>query len=201
MLIKLSEKTIEKCRTFAEQVSLHQHSKEFRNSNTEPRSLAKMISDSFIGRLGEEAVLQLFREHDLHAELDYNIYESKDKGDDQDIVINGVDIEVKSAGSQGNWLLVDLKNIENKKKIGKEPMIYVFCVVKLFRETPFCEVDVRGFSTKFNLNRNTENTQFVARGEYIPNTNCIIKTDNYAIHSNHLYKDFELLSEKIRKRN
>jgi hypothetical protein len=184
--VKIPDGVVARCRKFATEVADHQESTEFRNSNTKPRSREDVIDDTFMGKLGEEAVAMYLRKFfEVVVLLDYNIYEDKCIGDDQDIEINGWRIEIKTTKSTSRYLLVDQGNIDSKTTLGTLPHACILCKVGRDRDDtgkPYVFVDIEGWA---GIDRVKESL-FLKAGQFIPNTDTKLQAPNYLIHEDHL---------------
>ena len=73
MRITLKKAVVEKCKQFALKCAEKENSENFSQSDAQIRDLARVIDDTFIGKLGEEAVAALMKEHGIDVILDYSI--------------------------------------------------------------------------------------------------------------------------------
>lgn len=83
---------ISRARKFSEDVVPTVDYKESNQSN-----LAKIRDDHFISKLGEEAVKQVFEERGNKVTgPDYNVYHRKKKNWNADLIVNGIEVAVKT---------------------------------------------------------------------------------------------------------
>ena len=104
---------------------------DYKDSNQSIKS--KIQDDHFISKLGEEAVRQIFLDRGVTVVgPDYNIYEGKNKSWLPDLIINGIEVAVKTqkksaAGRYGlSWTFQDSEL--RKDPILKNPEAWVFFV-------------------------------------------------------------------------
>lgn len=202
MRIIIPETSMAKCKSFAIEVEKYTVSTEFRQSDNSPRSRNEKIKDTLMGKLGEEAfAIFLKQKYNIDVDLDFNIYKTKEKGDDQDVELNGFRIEIKSTRSRSKWLLVDFSNLISKEKIDKLPHVYVLCIVGWDKEndTPLNHVDIVGYAPHTRFKSGYKNTRIISKGQCLPNTNCRLQASNYGIHIDNLRKDFEYLIDSLLK--
>ncbi len=90
--VSISSQQIAQAKRFAQQVI---PTVNYRDSNQTNR--AKIQNDHFVSKLGEEAVAQVFREHDWQIKgPDYSIYEGKNKSWEEDLYVDDIGLAVKT---------------------------------------------------------------------------------------------------------
>ena len=197
--VVIPDETVNLCRKFSTEVASHQHATEFRNPNTPPRDIEEVAQDTFMGKLGEEAVARYIKHfHDISVDLDYEIYADKNIGDDQDIEVNGWRIEIKSTKITSRNLLVDKGNIKNKTNNKTLPDFYILCKVgrdKSVSGKPYTYVDIEGYITHERL----ITFPMIEAGYRIPNTDTRLQSSNYVVHEKDLCTAISSLFKNLQK--
>lgn len=92
MLIKLSDEDIERCEEFAEKC-VHTNNYASRGQ----KNIKKRTLDIINGKMAELAVWQFFASNDYSINnVDFNIYDKKNKSHGEDLIVEGIPLEVKS---------------------------------------------------------------------------------------------------------
>ena len=156
---------------FAEKVAKNIDEKDFMDDRNVRRTLQKVKEDNFKGKLAEMYIVNVLGYNGDIAKIDINIYE-KGIGDDFDVTSNGKSIDVKASSPRAKWLMVEDKKITLWEKNGVPDVV---CMVAVSGET--CTY-LFGCTYKVFQKK----AQYLKRGEKIPNTNTMLKANNYAIH-------------------
>jgi hypothetical protein len=106
----------------------------------------------------------------------------------QDFVLNGNEIQVKSAKWFSRWLLLETKDILR----GETYDYYILVTVS----EDYKSATIRGFATKNEI-LSDSNTLKLKKGELIPGTKTILDADNHARHEKFLHKSVEEWKELI----
>lgn len=197
MRITLHPKRVKRAREFTESVIPHIQGHEFREQNEE-RTDEEKFKNMYKGRLAEEGMVVFCKMlFNINVELDYNIYPDVNVGDDQDIVLNGVRLEIKSSAKGSEWLLVDDGIIRRKRNLGVEPHHYIFCIVELDKDEnggeDVCTIVVKGYATRDEVG----NALFRYKGEELPKRNTALQANNFCIHMDELHDVKTLIKEII----
>lgn len=177
--VKFTPKQMKPAIEFAIRAAKTQQAIEFGNGRTTPRPEKEIERDIVIGKLAELAVWKVLGA----GEVDYAIY-PRGKWDDQDLIIEGQRIDVKASRPGSRWLLVEQSKLEFRKREGKEPDAFVFCVTGWDRECdiPTGEVQVVGWASL----RMVLGGERLSEGCYLPGTKVKLQASNYALHASRL---------------
>jgi hypothetical protein len=135
----LDHAIISKAKKFSEEVIHTINYKDSNQSNT-----AKIRDDHFISKLGEEAVKKVFEERGNEVTgPDYNVYPGKKKSWSADLIINGIEVAVKtqkkSAANKYGLSWTFQSSPARKDPILKNPEAWV-CFVECDDENFSCTV-------------------------------------------------------------
>ena len=114
-------------------------------------------------------------------ELDFNIY-PRGAWDDQDFVLNGKKVSIKSAKWFSNWLLLETKDLNR----GDTYDYYIFVTV----DKDLKSGTIKGFASNNDILKDPK-TISLEKGDCIPNTSTKLDAANYARHSNDLKNSIE----------
>lgn len=194
--IFLTDDELKKCKNFAEKSSKTQ--REYRSGGSQFRNIYKIYYDTLRGKVGEVTAKKFLEQPPLNVEgikLDFGIY-PRGKWDDKDIVINGKNIDVKSAKWFSKWLLLEEKDL----KRGDISDYYILSLVS----KDYSSANIAGYAEKSMLiGANNQNTLKLKKGENIPNTQTILDADNYAIKKEDLLNNKSnclLISKKLKSK-
>lgn len=199
----ISTVEIERCQKFAEAVADGQIAIEFNERHTLTRGRAEVIRDAMIGRLGELAVAKMLRyRFKIEAEPDWTITD-RGIGDDGDLLVMGRRVDVKATRAGGRWLLVERTRFEIGKRLGKLSDFYVLASTGWNRQTdkPTGVVNLVGYAKLTDLCQPSLigergpriaglAARWIGRGDFLPDTQVKLQTDNLAIPHNLLRKDW-----------
>ena len=86
------------------------HHRDHRSGGITHRKKGEVFCNTFQGKLAEVSLHRLFKTHNLNVdEVDYNVY-GEGAWDDCDLTVNGKRINIKSAASFANLLLLEAKD-------------------------------------------------------------------------------------------
>lgn len=195
---------ISRCWEFARQVAPNEKPTEFDNKDVAARKIEKIVTDTFIGKLGEVAVQKWLSASDVEIELDWSVT-PRGQWDVSDVCYNGWKIDVKCTKSNGNYFLIDWTKLQFRADAGQLPHYFVMTKLKtdladIVKDgNGVCTVELAGFVDTRDLT--DENSKIVAirRGEMLPGTQVKMATSNFGMLIKDLDKDWEGLSTKLKK--
>ena len=177
MIYHLSDYEYTLCILFADKSARSQRQIEFGNQNTSKRSLREIREDTLIGKMGEVAVAKMLREeYGVHVPVNYEIYPRGD-WDDEDIIINGLTVDVK-ATEKGHCLLLEKNKVDFRIEQGLFPDMIIMCKTNVEEMT----VDIVGcISSKRLVDPGNTRVKRLQEGRYIPGTKVPLQSDNYCV--------------------
>ena len=176
-MIQLTDYEYMMCVLFSEESARSQQKIEFGNKATAKRVNRDIREDTLCGKMAEVAFAKMLREdYKLHLPVNYEVY-PRGEWDDEDIIVNGKTIDIKST-KRGKFLLIENSKIDFRQKQGKTPDIIVMCRT----DVEYRSVEILGcISTKKLTDSSNTNVKRLKTGDYIPGTTVSLKTDNYCI--------------------
>lgn len=196
MIILLNDHEFKKCKEFSIKSAKDQQRIEFGQSDTQQRTVNEIAKDNFIGKSAEIAFAKMIKEKfEYHIDLDFNYY-PRGAWDKEDCIINGWKIDIKSSKA-GKWLLIEFNKIEFRVKHNELPHLFIFAVNEWKDNKPTNKVQLMGIAFLKHLRKDKEHTLILKKGDLIPNTNTRLQADNFAIHSDHLFKKWDEIIEYI----
>lgn len=176
IILKLEER--KKCEQFAQDSAPTQ--REHRSGGALQRNTFQIQMDTFRGKVAE-VVAKKFLEQEIlcvpNISLDFAIY-PRGKWDEQDFVLNGKRISIKSAKWFSKWLLLEMKDVLR----GDVYDCYIFITI----DEGLTAGSVRGFATKKEILQDVL-TLKLKKGDLLPGTSTTLDADNYARHSKNLH--------------
>ena len=125
-IIVLSDSELEKCKVFSVKSAKTQQAIEFGQADTKARSETEIARDNLIGKMAEVAFARMLKEDfEIDIPLDFEVYD-RGKWDDNDMVINGWNIDIKSTRI-GHWLLIEWSKLNFRQKQGELPHAFFMC--------------------------------------------------------------------------
>ena len=206
MRITLKKAVVEKCKQFALKCAEKENSENFSQSDAQIRDLARVIDDTFIGKLGEEAVAALMKEHGIDVILDYSIT-ARGQWDNNDINYRNWSIDVKCTKQTSRYFLIEWNKLQFRADCGELPHYFIMTVLGF----PFhglqnfdvddCIVDCVGYVSTLELKENNPKVLTIRKGTPIPEsrsqTNAI--ADNFGVALKDLQNDWQALCKRIAK--
>lgn len=189
--IILIEEEMRKCREFSERCALNQQPIKFGERTTMPRPVQKIARDNLIGKIAETAFRKMMKEnYGIEIELDFNYY-PRGQWDDQDAVVNGWRIDVKSTKVGGKWLLVEWNKLNFRQRGDKLSHVYVMLSVGWDHnaDQPTGHVSYEGFVTLARLGKQILDTEIILQNSCIPGTLQRLDADNYGIPISKLFRN------------
>ena len=189
--IMLSQQELKACKHFSIKSAYNQQEVEFGESSTKPRSVREIARDNLIGKIAEVAFCKVMHEnYGIDIALDFNYY-PRGQWDRQDAAINNWRIDIKATRKGGQWMLIDWNKLNFRQHNDELSHIYLMFTVDWDRKTdmPTGKVSYEGAASLSKLSTSCQTTYVLRKGEYIPNTNTPLQTDNFGIHFGELYKD------------
>lgn len=193
--IILNQEEINKCIEFSKKCANNQQEIEFGESTTIHRNVKEISRDNLIGKMAEVAFQKFIKsKFNIDTEVDFNYY-PRGVWDDADISINGWRFDIKSSRVGASWLLVEQNKINFRKKYNNNSHIFVMSVTGWDRknDTNLNYVDIVGYISYKKL----INSTMIHKGEFLPNKNIKLQSDNYCVKFNNLNKDWDLLINTI----
>ena len=174
---QLSEYEYTMCVLFSEKSARSQRQIEFGSQNTAKRSLREVREDTLVGKMAEVAVVKMLREdYGLHLPVNYEVYPRGD-WDDEDIIINGLTVDVK-ATEKGHCLLLEKNKVDFRIAQGLFPDMIIMCKTNVEE----MKVDIVGcISTRKLVEPNNPKVKRLEAGRYIPGTKVPVQADNYCV--------------------
>lgn len=178
MKIKLTDYEYLLCVLFSEKSARSQQQIEFGNKKTAKRPLKEIREDTLCGKMAEVAVVKFLREqYSLHLPVNYEIYPRGD-WDDEDIIVNGKTIDVKSTNAYGKFLLIEESKVDFRKRQDKVPNMFIQC--KTYVDE--MQVEIVGCISAKKLTDPANNKVIrLKAGECIPGTQTELQADNYCV--------------------
>ena len=184
MIVKLTDYEYTLCVLFSEQSARSQKQIEFGNKETAKRSIFEIKEDTLCGKMGEVAVVKLLHErYGLHIPVNYEVYPIEE-GDDEDITLNGVTIDVKTS-KYGKYLLLEQNKVDLRMRQGLLPDMLIMCKADIADRA----VDIVGcISTRRLVDPENAKVKRLEAGRYIPETRVPLQADNYCVAFSDLYE-------------
>lgn len=189
--IKLTAEELQKCIEFSEQSAKTQQPIEFGQNTTVARKVKEIARDNLIGKMAEVAIVKMLKEDfGIEVPLDFAIY---DRGvwDENDIVINGWNIDIKSTRI-GHWLLIEWNKLNFRQKNGDLPHVFFMCKTSwdMETDTPNGVVQLIGSISTGRLKAENPSVVVLRKGDFIPKTNTRLQADNFGVEFNNLNSDW-----------
>ena len=206
MRITLKKAVVEKCIAFAEDCSGKENSDNFSQSDAKKRDRDRVRDDTFIGKLGEEAVAAMMKKFGINVTLDYSIT-ARGQWDNNDINYRNWSIDVKCTKQSSRYFLIEWNKLQFRADCGELPQYFIMTVLGF----PFqglnnftvgdCVVDCVGYVSTLELEANNPKVVTVKKGDVIPESRSEAKSiaDNFAISLRDLHDDWQALVERITK--
>lgn len=140
-----------------------------------------------IGKMAEVAFARMLKEDfNIDIPLDFEIY-GRGRWDDNDMVINGWNIDIKSTRI-GHWLLIEWSKLNFRQKQGKLPHAIFMCKTlwDMESDTPKGPVELVGSISLNRLVANNPHVTCIRKGERLPGTRAFLQADNYGVKFEHL---------------
>lgn len=194
---------VKECWEFAQKAAPNQKPNEFDNKEIAERKLEKIITDTFIGKLGEAAVQKWLSDCGIHIELDWSIT-PRGEWDLSDVCYNDWSIDVKCTKSVGKFFLIDWSKLQFRADAGQLPHFFVMTklgvdISKIAKDgSGVCKIELAGFVDTRDLTEANNKLLIIRRGERLPNTNVGLATSNFAMPIKDMDMDWEKLSYKIK---
>ena len=192
--IRLTPRELQKCFDFSVESAGTQQAIEFGQSTTAERKLKEIARDNLIGKMAEVAVVKMLKEDfGIDVPLDFDVYD-RGKWDDNDIVINGWNIDIKSTRI-GHWLLIEWNKLVFRQKKGKLPHAFFMCKTdwNMDKDLPLGTVQLVGSISLGKLKQGSPNVLTLRKGENIPQTRVRLQADNFAVEFKNLNHDWETI--------
>ena len=181
-VITLTAEEMSLCKEFSINSAKTQQEIEFGQSDTIPREVEEIARDNLIGKMAEVAFSRMLKKNfNIEIPVDFNIYE-RGKWDDNDIIINGWNIDIKSTRI-GHWLLIEWSKLDFRQKQGKLPHAFFMCKTRWNMESdePTGEVELVGSISLNKLKANESKVVTLKKGQYIPRTRTRLQADNFGV--------------------
>ena len=178
--LSLTDIEFDQCKKFAIESAKSQ--REYRSGGTQIRSEYMIAEDTQRGKVAEVLTKKFLEQFGIKSiELDFNIY-PRGAWDDQDFVLNGKKVSIKSAKWFSNWLLLETKDLNR----GDTYDYYIFVTV----DKDLKSGTIKGFASNNDILKDPK-TISLEKGDCIPNTSTKLDAANYARHSNDLKNSIE----------
>lgn len=178
--VHLTEYEYTMCVLFSEESARYQQVYAHGNRQMPRRGIRKRVDDTLCGKMAEVAVAKMLREdYRLHLPVNYEVY-PVGEWDDEDIVVKGTTIDVKSTkATNAHFLLLEKSKIDFRIKEGNLPDMYLMCITDMEQRL----VNVVGcIGTGRLLNMDNPKVRLMKAGENIPGTETRMQTDNYCVN-------------------
>ena len=192
-IITLTKEELDRCKDFSQRSAETQQAIEFGQSDTKARSVSEIARDNLIGKMAEVAFARMLKEDfDVDVPLDFNVY-ARGKWDDNDMVINGWNIDIKSTRI-GSWLLIEWSKLNFRQKQGELPHAFFMCKTawNMDKDEPLGTVDLVGSISLTKLKANMPHVHTIRKGELLPGTKTYLQADNFGVrfrNLNHNWND------------
>ena len=197
-VITLTAEELEKCKDFSIRSAKSQQQIEFGQHDTKARSVSEIARDNLIGKMAEVAFARMLKEDfGIDIPLDFNVY-ARGKWDDNDLVINGWNIDIKSTRI-GHWLLIEWSKLNFRQKQGELPHAFFMCKTAwdIEKDEPLGTVELVGSISLNKLKAGVPNVRTIRKGEYLPGTKTRLQADNFGVEFRHLNGDWKEVIEYI----
>ena len=186
-IITLTAEELERCKEFSIQSAKSQQTIEFGQSDTKARSIAEVARDNLIGKMAEVAFARMLKEDfNIEIPLDFNVY-ARGKWDDNDLIINGWNIDIKSTRI-GHWLLIEWSKLNFRQKQGELPHAFFMCKTAwdMEKDEPLGTVDLVGSISLTKLKADIPHVHIIRKGELLPGTHTHLQADNFGVRFKNL---------------
>lgn len=186
-IITLTEEEMSLCKQFSINSAKSQQAIEFGQSDTKVRDVLEIARDNLIGKMAEIAFSRMLKEEfDIDIPLDFEIY-ARGRWDDNDIIINGWNIDIKSTRI-GHWLLIEWSKLNFRQKQGKLPHALFMCKTpwNMKEDRPKGTVELVGCISLNKLKQGSPNVITIHKGHYLPGTTTRMQADNFGIEFKYL---------------
>ena len=190
--ITLTPEELQRCIEFSNKSAETQQDIEFGQSTTAPRPIKEIARDNLIGKMAEVAVARMLKEDfGITIPLDFKVYK-RGIWDDNDIIINGWNIDIKSTRI-GHWLLVEWSKLNFRQKQGELPHTFFMCKTawNMKKDVPLGDVYLVGSISCGRLRKGYKNVVTLKKGDYIPKTNTRLQADNFGVEFDNLNHDWK----------
>ena len=128
----------------------------------------------------------LKEDFDIDIPLDFNVY-ARGKWDDNDMVINGWNIDIKSTRI-GHWLLIEWSKLNFRQKQGELPHAFFMCKTEwdMDKDEPVGTVDLVGSISLNKLKAGAPHIHTIRKGEFLPDTHTRLQADNFGVRFRNL---------------
>lgn len=186
-IITLTPDELQKCKEFSIKSAKSQQAIEFGQSDTKARSISEIARDNLIGKMAEVAFACMLKEDfDIDIPLDFNVY-ARGKWDDNDLIINGWNIDIKSTRI-GHWLLIEWSKLNFRQKQGELPHAFFMCKTAwdMDKDEPLGTVDLVGSISLNKLKAGAPHVHTIRKGELLPGTRTHLQADNFGVRFKNL---------------
>ena len=186
-IITLTPDELQKCKEFSIKSAKSQQAIEFGQSDTKARSISEIARDNLIGKMAEVAFARMLKEDfDIDIPLDFNVY-ARGKWDDNDLIINGWNIDIKSTRI-GHWLLIEWSKLNFRQKQGELPHAFFMCKTAwdMDKDEPLGTVDLVGSISLNKLKAGAPHVHTIRKGELLPGTRTHLQADNFGVRFRNL---------------
>ena len=186
-IITLTPDELQKCKEFSIKSAKSQQAIEFGQTDTKARSVSEIARDNLIGKMAEVAFARMLKEDfNIDIPLDFNVY-ARGKWDDNDMVINGWNIDIKSTRI-GHWLLIEWSKLNFRQKQGELPHAFFMCKTEwdMDKDEPVGTVDLVGSISLNKLKAGAPHIHTIRKGEFLPDTHTRLQADNFGVRFRNL---------------
>lgn len=197
-VITLTAEELEKCKEFSIKSAKSQQQIEFGQHDTKARSISEIARDNLIGKMAEVAFARMLKEDfNIDIPLDFNVY-ARGKWDDNDMVINGWNIDIKSTRI-GHWLLIEWSKLNFRQKQGELPHAFFMCKTawNMENDEPRGTVELVGSISLNKLKKDAPHVHTLRKGDCIPGTKTKLQADNFGVEFRHLNGNWSEVIEYI----
>jgi len=143
-----------------------------------------MYENTLQGKLGEIAFKKYIDITEFNSSnLDFKVYPRGQWDNGVDMYLNNLSIDIKSVKYISKWFLLEVNKVDSINS-----QVFIITSVRDYNGSGVY-VDLKGFCSKKNI----LSKPVLRKGEFIPNTNCELKTDNYSMLISDLCRDWNLL--------
>ena len=200
MKIHLSVNIVKKCRQFAIACAPKERPLEYGEKDAHVRDISKIETDTFIGKLGECAIKDLFHQYGINSSIDFSIME-RGKWDVDDLSINDWRFDVKCT-QKGKNFLIEWNKLQFR--LDNDELPHFFLMTRISEDfngdiDDGIDVECIGFVETRNLREDNPKVQIKDKGENIPGTEYALTTKNFCVPFQNLDKDWRRLCHHIMK--
>lgn len=192
IIVYLTPDELDKCKKFSEESAKTQQRIEFGQDDTMPRSVKEIARDNLIGKMAEVALKKfLYDRYRIETAVDFNVY-ARGVWDNNDLVINDWQIDIKSTRS-GHWFLIEWSKLSFRQRQKKLPNAFFMCRTPWNRDNdiPKGMVEICGALSLKGLCSGSPMIRTLRKGDLIPGTTTHLQADNYGIKFNNLNHDWD----------